>query len=453
MDALPEEILCRILKEVEFEQSMEQLPLVNRKFARIVTPMLYYEVRLAYRCAPQQRTARRFLDTVVKYPHLRPLCRHLSIGEWQTIHKDANIVDNASISLYDLSNIIQNIPALASFPFEWQRKFVAELVHSVPDAMLAAILTLLPNVRRLSFQMNRHYCEHPDDIEMTDFTSLDFNTTLMMRLIGFSTIPSLKSFSLFSRLNRVAIIDDCEDDSPGWNTNLISSFLRLPTLKTFIGHGCRDMNEDSTWCCDSGASQVTSIDLSHCRLGAETIRKVLQSCKALEEFKLARVCKNCWGENEAYDYSYISTHHHLHRHTESLRFLRLQSQSCHHTSSRDEELVETLAMLENLQYLEIDEDALFGSHNECTRSLAELLPRTLQDLTIYGEETREQFDTIFEVRQTLLSNTNFSTVRFEDAYIVDVEKVLEKLPGVAFEEISERHNGFCDFRMYNVETR
>lgn len=454
MEKLPEELLWRICRNLDRAGDVQKLALVNKKWARIATPLLYERISLDQLPYKEQVGAQRqLLSTLISSPTSRPLVRRLDISNWRIFDIETD-VGVAPTSLTDFTGIIQCLPALLACPIDFQRKFGVNLLQSSLDAMLTAILNLLPDLASLSLAVNCWAGLPERDGEETTRICLDFDEALSVRLVRFSTTQSLASYSILKSLRWVSISEDIFWDNDtqimgGWDTNIISFFLRLPTLNTFIGRGCYDTNNGSTWDCEERASSVTNINLYSCRLGAEALRKILRACQALETFTCDRICLDCFGRRVSYDYdsSYAGVHHELYHHRESLTSLHLFSRSCEH--SRNDEPLETLSALNSLSILKADQSALF--RNGAPRGLSEFFPSNLSEITFLGEDEEWQNEMLLAIGRTLLSDVDASlpAIDFKKIRGIEVDVILQKLPGIALEETSDRESGGS----YNVRMR
>lgn len=471
MDKLPDELLCEIFNRLKPDRfasnsygvpkSFRRLALVNKRFNRIATPFLYE--RISFPHSEKRRRAIKLLKTLIKASALTSFVRDLSA------FPDAINDALGPVTLIDLAEIVQRAPALASCPVDYQRQFGTDLLASRPDAMLAAVLHFVPHLESLTIRINFKWGRADRDEFPVYFTAEDFDQTLTMRLIELSVTPSLASFSLFHRLTYVCIDkghfpdDESTGSLAGLDVHLVSFFLRLPCLKTFLGIGLCDMDKDSTWGCEEESSSVTRLELLHCEIGAASMRKVLRSCRALEKFACTRVCRNCLTEDfgDDYDYSYTDIDHDLLRHRESLHDLEFGTRACYHGNLRIDEPVKTFAALHNLKTLQVDEHALFGCYDEYDedgRCLAEILPTGLQHITIQGEDREDeggQCGIYRQIWRILTSNNDLLSATFKQSMVDDALGMLEKLPGIAIQErrFSRNEYGFCTFIMYRAETR
>lgn len=464
MEKLPEELLCRTFRSIERIGDLQKLPLVNRKWARIATPLLYERVSLDEGPYKQQvRALRQLLSTLVSSPTSRSLVRRLDMGHWKNDEANACNLEIPSMSLADLAGIIQCLPALASCPIELQRKFGVNLLSLSSDAMLTAVINLLPNLTSLSLTVNRCQPLSEKNGGVVFLTHrLEFGETLTMRLIALSATQPLASFPVLSCLSWVQISEDVffnngSEATQRWEVNIIALFLRLPTLRTFFGRGCSDMNSRTRWACDERASSVTNIELYASRLGSESIRKILSSCQALGTLVCERICRECFGEevNVKDDSSYIGLHHDLYDHRESLTHLRLIAKSCLHANSREDKPVETLVGLNKLTTLAIDESALLDLHADvgALRSLDNFFPSNLQTIDIIGEPEECQDAMFLEIGRRLLSDANLPAVDFHQEFIgLEAANALKVLPGITIKMIgvpdSDRK---CKFRMDRIK--
>lgn len=457
MDKLPEEILLRIFTNGRIcsSRNLRKLVLVSQKFHRIAKPLLYSKCELNDGTLP----IKRMLNTLVTTHDTRSLIRCLEVGVWEPHNEAANDVRSATISITELSNIVQSIETLDSCPLDFQKRFGIALLNSSRDAMIAAILSLLPKLDALRLRRSPGGRRMIGDKIIQDFSPFDLARTLIVRLMELATTPPLAGGAAFKHLTYLSVNDDkYEGDTYScWDACPISVSLKLPALKKFFGCDCGDVDSDSRWTCDEGVSGVTIIHLENCQIGAETIRRTLRSCCALDEFHCHRVCQSCLDEEAICDYSYADIHHDLFRHRKSLSCLQLDNQSCGHLNFRDQEPITTLVELESLIQLWVDDDALFGhldEDEENARSLSEILPPGLRYINMKGDTAGRQRGIFREVRRLLLSNTDLESVTFRGAYILDARHMVEELSGVAIEVLGARYlREYGAFRMYRAVSR
>lgn len=118
-----------------------------------------------------------------------------------------------------------------------------------------------------------------------------------------------------------------------------------------------------------------------------------------------------WG-NYDYDSSYTDVHLDLSRHRKSLHRLHLSTKACGHDNSYEFEPVHSLADLEVLEYLEVDEDARWGIQAVKDRPLTSIFPTGLKRLIILGEEKNHNSEVWKEYAGMVLSedHSNISNV-------------------------------------------
>lgn len=101
MDKLPEELLCKIFKTLDPEQ-LYNLILMNNKYARIATKLLYSNCDLAdFGPTKRLRKNRLFLCTLLTAPHLANLVDRIQAGKWQ---EDNPKVRNENVALVSLKD-------------------------------------------------------------------------------------------------------------------------------------------------------------------------------------------------------------------------------------------------------------------------------------------------------------------------------------------------------------
>lgn len=192
------------------------------------------------------------------------------------------------------------------------------------------------------------------------------------------------------------------------------------------------------WEGEDKVSHVKHFTLFDCAIETDTIQKLLRFCHAPESFKCLRVCEDHMSITP-YNYSYEGFHHDLLLHLESLHSLHLHTKSCGEKNRWQYEAVESFAALVNLRFLEVDEDALFGTHLTHGRPLDLILPPNVQNVIIIGEPYDFQTDTFEEIRDALLVARMCTTFEIQDGCITDAESMLSSWPSIKLQEITDRY--------------
>lgn len=163
MDKLPEELLCTILRNLRHSDLATAAP-TSMKFARIVQSLLYADCQLVDEIDEIQQLIllQCMLRTLLETPELRELVQHLRIGHWVTQTPDARDGrdDKGRKWLFllddiDAESMLKCEPVVLSYGVAFQADFYCGLRNMKQDAMTAAILLLLPNLRSLILDM-RH---------------------------------------------------------------------------------------------------------------------------------------------------------------------------------------------------------------------------------------------------------------------------------------------------------
>lgn len=416
MEALPEELLSRICKYLHRGQ-LWSLLLVDKKLARIATDILYSNVELpVHEWNWQLRSAGFLLRTLITTPNLRHRIKKIRIGDWQLPSPLTKYTGDTIMSLVDLCKIVQSILAVNSVSLEDQMAAWLKLLESSYDTITSAILCLAPNLQSLALSMD---CRISGYRDLFDF---NFNTLQTVNLIELSTTSLLAECNLFQKLRHVWIdgqLPEEDDYVGGWDVRLISAFMKLPALKTFRGSGFRDMktgsDEDAdmeAWICEHGASNVTEVVLADCDIGAKSICNILRSAHSLEKVECCRICNGCRQDMDLNDYSYTNVHDALNRHQNTLRSLTLNTRVCGGVNLRAFAPVKTLAALDHLDYLSLDEDALLGEDHLNVRPLAEILPKHLETMTVLSAGgSRDMFPFFQFVARGLMESEALQTIK------------------------------------------
>lgn len=224
----------------------------------------------------------------------------------------------------------------------------------------------------------------------------------------------------------------------GWEIRIASLFFSLPALRKFVGSGCRDTDENLPWTCKDGQSGVIHVELNGCKIGADSIRRLLRACRALETFKCIRFSKEMYDQFIPCDYSHAEIHHDLLRHRSTLCCLHLHSKYELEECTLDDEPIKlgALASLEALEELEVDEDVLYGRYGCGSYPFANLLPPNLKRLTVKCECEPYQELLFFEMRRALLSNPNLPPIEVLSWMGEEVEELFKDLQGVGIRKTS-----------------
>lgn len=453
MDNLPEELLSRIFQDLPTKE-LGTLSTVNHKFSRIATPFLYSKCDLADSATrDQHRSVKAILNTLVARPELRSLAQEIHIGDWPNCGRgpeDREDRMRQKISMTAVSDIIQCMLALRNCPDAFQYDVGMNLLECTQGAMTAAILSMLPNLTKISFNKN------PRDWRNRYHDDPDYATGLTLQLIDLSATSALIGTSLMHSVSYISVGGKTDPDHVGWDVGAVFMCLRLPTLQNFVAGGCQDSEWSLNWRGEDQVSNATDVTLYDCSIETETIQKLLRFCRALRRFKCARICQRDGTSYDAhYTYSYVGLHRDLFRHRESLHSLHLHTKSCGHNNCWDHNPIKSLAALENLKFLEVDEDALFGIEETSARPFAEILPASLKHIIIKGELYDSQRDVIEEIRKALLRGGMQTTFEVEDGCIKEAECVLTCYPVIKLEEITDRYQvegrTICSFLIYKRE--
>lgn len=408
----------------------------------------------------QLRSARLLLRTLITKPDLRLLVKQIRVGNWQldnvaTKAGDdilwqfnepvAKNNDDTIVSAADLCSTVQSILALDSLPTETQDEFIRDLLDSSYDTMTMAILRLTSSLQSLVLSMDRETARHNVD------HGFDLNELQTLKLIALSTTSLLAECNLFQNLHYVCMDgkifeEECDAHSGGdWDIFWAIMFMKLPSLRTFHGSGFREVkiatdNETDvdTSMYEYGRSNVTEVVLTDCEIDAESICEILCTAGALEKFVCARNCIVCC--HTSIDLSYDDVHDALYRHRKALRSLTLNTRSCGNFNDRVPGPVETLAFLENLEYLETDEDVLIGNTHPYFRPLVDILPKHLKEINMLTAGGPFPTNPFFHfVARELDESEALETVKVFQGYLENAEQAVEEWPGITIQYDGERN--------------
>lgn len=450
MDNLPEKLLSRIFQELPTKE-LGALSTVTKKFSRIATPFLYSKCDLADSASrDQHRAVRAILHTLVARPELRPLAQGISVGDWPNCGEAAEGAKHHELSMTAISDVIQCMPSLRNCPNDYQWDVGKGLREPRQSAMTTAILSMLPNLKTVSFNKDPSRWRGGYDNDS------DSAIGLVLQLIELSEASQLARSPVMQSVSYISLGGKTKPDDLGWDVDSVFMCLRLPTLKKFVGGGCIDSEWSVNWDGQYDVSNATDLTLFDCGLETLTLQKLLRFCRTLTSFKCLRVCESeSRGGFRDYTYSYAGVHHDLSRHQESLHSLHLHAKACGHPNCWSHRPVESFAALHNLKFLEVDEDALFGIQEAFERPFGEILSANLEYMVIKGEPEVPQRDVFEEVMKALVLGRLHATFEVQDGCITEAESMLTCYSNIKLEEITDRYQVekrvICSFLIYKRE--
>ncbi|KAL4864274.1 hypothetical protein BDV12DRAFT_201233 [Aspergillus spectabilis] len=251
---LPVEIQLQVIDQLDRRDKLKLLR-TSRYFYNLLQPQIYehlYDIR----------NTPRLVDILVRRPSLCTHPRSLRLSAWDTPQTWA-VDDNRNIDLdlllmrYDISPVC--IKAWeASFSEKEATAWERELKKMNPDAWIALLLTLLPNLFRLEIQF-------PD------------RSTYVLKVIlraaaGQFTMPVLQ------QLEQVSVSVGFEPY--GLMTSFALPFFGLPGLRWLF----TDSLSDGETGVVIGSSPVTHLAIGNCR-GLQSLDELVKNCPQLESYR------------------------------------------------------------------------------------------------------------------------------------------------------------------------
>lgn len=382
MDRLPDELLTFVVEHLEVPD-LRNMALVNRVCARVATPALYRRCALECKDVPQlPHKLAQLYRTCKAQPQLANLVRQIEIGHC-TIFPDPEPDDNIVPLLLEI------VPHLETYDFGLAA--LHALNERRQDLILALLLKILPNVTELRMNLIFHQETYSEELGQ-QYSQMPYLPTSHFHVFrGAIKCRPLKGTKVLQHLSKVHL---CGDPSMAWHFNLISLFLRLPSMKHFYGSGCSDARNDKNWDCAERVSNVKTIKLEECDIvRAQTLVRLLGSCKSLTSFDCSRRGEGCADADKdqaLFDYSIVAPA--LEKHRESLTTLHLRSNECCGCDDTVASSIESLQQLQHLTSVEIDHSALNEIAQFGIANFADILPKSLETFVFHPDASANIVD-------------------------------------------------------------
>lgn len=444
MERLPEELLLRI---VEYSQdlnpphrnrrytNLRHLMLVNKRFARIVEPVLYSTCNLEWPCQnDESKTLKRIQDltrTLVTKPYLTHMVKHLMIKYYPSL----TLLEHNQSSIPADELAILEATALPLQKFTQSSQLGVEFRRDTQDTRTALLLSLLLNLESLRMEM-----VFPD-VDFRDLSDevVTANNLLYFHLASIALDSAVSdNQALFTRLSTVYLDGDCcpNDYLDYWDFSLTSVFLALPSLRAFTGCGAVDSLGMKSWRCPAKGSNVKEIKLIDCSVGNAGLQVLLRSCRALNALKFVQDYEYIHLKHGP-EFTYASIQPQLLEHSSSLTRLCLTKRDLHSPDWHDETVLGSLATLDKLKCLHIEEDALYNTaadYDICP--LSKILPQSLEHLVYGNSRLCDANDLIRHLGQFARMRDYLHTLEIHWTSARSTDKAALEFPDLSFEELS-----------------
>lgn len=201
LQSLPPETVTHIVRYVDKSSGLLDLALCCRSLYTLILPHLYSHVKLLYH------------DTQTSFPYLKPFVLHVSKNPQLASHvrdftMDGCFPTNDTVRTFRTAGHAQGVEE------NWR---AALGKGRVEDAFIALLLPLLPSLECLDLKVPG--------------AKVDFHERMITRVVKrelpFNAKPAFSSL-------RVVVID-YDDSINGTSSDLMSNYIRLPSLREFYG--------------------------------------------------------------------------------------------------------------------------------------------------------------------------------------------------------------------------
>ncbi|KAJ0416903.1 hypothetical protein BJY00DRAFT_217959 [Aspergillus carlsbadensis] len=263
LQEVPTEIQLMIIQQLGPREKLNLL-CTSPHFYNCVQPLIYETL--------SPRNPQRLVDTLVRNPVLCTYARSLRLAAWDTPYPWAND-DGRDLDLdlilrrYDISPVLAKARE-ASLPGKQAVAWERDLKKENPDAWIALLLTLLPNLCRLEIQF-------PD-------RSTYVPQVILRAAAGQFSIPVLQ------RLEQVFVSAGFEPY--GLVTSLVLPFFGLPALRSVF----TDALFDGEIGVAIGSSPIKHISVGTFSGGLESLSELIRNCPGLESYRHGYFPFNFW---------------------------------------------------------------------------------------------------------------------------------------------------------------
>ncbi|KAL3443899.1 hypothetical protein BJX65DRAFT_191489 [Aspergillus insuetus] len=260
---IPIEIQLIIIQPLDTHDRLSLLR-TSRHFYDCVHPLIYESL------GPHR--PQRLVDALVRKPALCTYPRSLRLTAWDTpypwVRDDGRNLDlDLILRRYDISPVLAKAREASLSEKEamtWER----DLKKENPDAWIALLLTLLPNLRRLEIQF-------PD-------RSTYVPQVILRAAAGQFSMPVLQ------HLEEVYVSASFEPY--GLVTSLVLPFFGLPALRSVFTDALFDGERGVA----IGSSPIKHLSIGACRGGLESLSELVRNCPDLESYRHGYFPFNVW---------------------------------------------------------------------------------------------------------------------------------------------------------------
>ncbi|KAL5339445.1 hypothetical protein BJX70DRAFT_153122 [Aspergillus crustosus] len=294
--SLPEDLLWYILATCfnRDSQTLAMLSILNKKFNRIATPILYSHVTLGIDDDDESRKVRRFIMSVFSSPYLARYVRSLELNEISWVshqslslrrkelverRKTGDLLGRPDrLDMFKLATVVRRLPLLDTH----KRKWCTELQEVAPslDALIALVFVFLPSLERLesNWSLDPAFIWHMLP-RTTDTKKMDLTPTPLV-------LKSLTHLKVNS-------------ESSCGNASELLPFFQMPSLTHFFASNWGPIQreqleaedgggEDQAGAMDSGrgltVSPIAHLEFRHCHLDLFSLQTILNHCRSVRTF-------------------------------------------------------------------------------------------------------------------------------------------------------------------------
>ncbi|KAL3495087.1 hypothetical protein BJX62DRAFT_233735 [Aspergillus germanicus] len=260
---IPTEIQLMIIQQLGTRDRLSLLR-ISRHLYDCVQPLIYESLN--------PRRPQRLVDALVRKPELGTTPRFLRLTAWDTPYPWArddgrNLDLDLILRRYDISPVLAKAREASLSEKEamtWER----DLKKENPDAWIALLLTLLPNLRRLEIQF-------PD-------RSTYVPQVILRAAAGQFSMPVLQ------RLEEAYV--SAAFEPYGLVTSLLLPFFGLPALRSVFTDALFDGESGVA----IGSSPIKHLSIGACRGGLESLGELIRNCPNLESYRHGYFPFNVW---------------------------------------------------------------------------------------------------------------------------------------------------------------
>ncbi|KAL2849349.1 hypothetical protein BJX68DRAFT_237924 [Aspergillus pseudodeflectus] len=263
LQAIPTEIQLIITQQLGDHDKLSLLR-TSRHFYNCVQPLIYENL--------SPRSSHSLVDTLVRKPALCKYPRCLRLTAWDTPYPWArdngrNMDLDMILRRYDISPVLAKARE-ASLSEKEAMRWERDLKKENPDAWIALLLTLLPNLRRLEIQF-------PD-------RSTYVPQVILRAAAGQFSMPVLQHLE--------EVLVSAAFAPYGLVTSLVLPFFGLPALRSVFTDALFDGESGVA----IGSSPVKHLSIGNCGGGLRSLSNLIKNCPNLESYRHGFFPFNVW---------------------------------------------------------------------------------------------------------------------------------------------------------------